>query len=314
MIGVTEEIQQSSRLLRDLAARSHSPRARSPLIANHLNVVLTCLSKTLRDITVHYEDKTISRENRWKKMYQDMQQEADGLTLPQRFILYNHFLNLVRYLLTRDRRLDPAALAQLRAKILDLRRKRDIPDPGQQTLALEPAAATARGVTPPASADQLVPCPPGGAVALPGPGVAVNWCERVFARPPAAQTDTGLDERVEINVPMSPALVAVRPRGRVVMRRSYDDNRFCAKFVLVGSDEEPFVVLRMYKDGGSFVAWRAHNDLVASREGNAVVLRRWSQRQAAWSAWARFAFVHWEGERAKSFFFCARGPKLAFGR
>jgi hypothetical protein len=101
LVGLTEEIRGSSRLLRDLADRSQVHMARIPIVLNYLNVVLPCLCRSLRDITTHYEDKTLSREIRWRKMYHKMTEEAGGLPLPQRFVLYNHFLSLLKLLLTR---------------------------------------------------------------------------------------------------------------------------------------------------------------------------------------------------------------------
>jgi hypothetical protein len=74
---------------------------RVPFMTSYLNVLLPCLSRSLDDITAHYEDKTLSREIRWRKMYNKMTEEAGGLPLPQRFVLYNHFLSLLKQLLTR---------------------------------------------------------------------------------------------------------------------------------------------------------------------------------------------------------------------
>jgi hypothetical protein len=99
--ALTEEIRTSSRLLRDLADRSQVHVSRVAVVLDYLNVVLPCLSRSLRDITSHYEDKALSREIRWRKMYNKMTEEAGGLQLPQRFVLYNHFLVLLRQLLTR---------------------------------------------------------------------------------------------------------------------------------------------------------------------------------------------------------------------
>jgi hypothetical protein len=101
LVGLTEEIRGSSKLLRDLADRSQLHMARIPIVLNYLNVVLPCLCRSLRDITAHYEDKNLSREIRWRKMYHKMTEEAGGLPLPQRFVLYNHFLSLLKLLLTR---------------------------------------------------------------------------------------------------------------------------------------------------------------------------------------------------------------------
>jgi hypothetical protein len=66
-----------------------------------LEVLLPCLGRTLKDIVTYYEDKTLSREIRWRKMYNKMTEEAGGLPLPQRFVLYNHFLTLLKQLLTK---------------------------------------------------------------------------------------------------------------------------------------------------------------------------------------------------------------------
>lgn len=101
LIALAEEIRGSGRLLRGLADRSQVHITRVPIVANYLNVVLPCLSQTLKDIVAHYEDKTLSREIRWRKMYNKMTEEAGGLPLPQRFVLYNHFLSLLKQLLTR---------------------------------------------------------------------------------------------------------------------------------------------------------------------------------------------------------------------
>jgi hypothetical protein len=74
---------------------------RVPVVLDYLNVVLPCLSRSLRDIQTHIDDKTLSREIRWRKLYNKMTEEAGGLPLPQRFVLYNHFLTMLKYLLTR---------------------------------------------------------------------------------------------------------------------------------------------------------------------------------------------------------------------
>lgn len=102
VVALAEEIRSSSRQLRDLSDRSQVHTPRIPIVLNYLNVVLPCLCRSLRDITTFYEDKTLSREIRWRKMYHKMTEEAGGLPLPQRFVLYNHFLSLLKQLLTRS--------------------------------------------------------------------------------------------------------------------------------------------------------------------------------------------------------------------
>ncbi|OLN97137.1 hypothetical protein CCHL11_02245 [Colletotrichum chlorophyti] len=79
------EVRSSSRILRDLADLSQVHFTRVPILLNYLNIVLPCLSKTLRDILNYYDDRTVSRETRWRRMYHRMTQEVNGLPLPQRF-------------------------------------------------------------------------------------------------------------------------------------------------------------------------------------------------------------------------------------
>ena len=101
IIALVEEIRTSGRLLRDLADKSQVHAARASIVASYLDVVLPCLCRTLADIAAFYEDKTVSREIRWRKMYNKMTEEAGGLALPQRFVLYNFFLSMLNQLLTR---------------------------------------------------------------------------------------------------------------------------------------------------------------------------------------------------------------------
>lgn len=101
LFALIQEMRASSQILRELADLSQVYQDRVPIALNHLNVVLPCLSRTLRDITSHYEDRTISRSHRWRKMCQKMAAEVDGITLGQRFLVYNQFLTCLRDLLTR---------------------------------------------------------------------------------------------------------------------------------------------------------------------------------------------------------------------
>ena len=101
LIALAEEIRTTCRLLTDLTARSQLHISRVTILVDHLTVILPCLAKSLRDIMSYYNDKTLTKELRWRKMYNKMTEEAAGLPLPQRFVLYNHFLTLLLQMLTR---------------------------------------------------------------------------------------------------------------------------------------------------------------------------------------------------------------------
>ena len=97
-----DELRVTTRVLRELADLSQVHQDRVPIVLDHLNIILPSLSRSLRDITSHYEDTTLSKQNRWRKMYHVLTKEAEGILLPQRFALYNQFLYSLRALLTRS--------------------------------------------------------------------------------------------------------------------------------------------------------------------------------------------------------------------
>ena len=99
--GLIGEIRPTARYLRDVADKAQVHLGRVPQIIDYLNIILPCLSRTLRDITSHYEDTSRHKESRWRAMYHKMSNELPGTTLPARFIMYNQFLNSLRLLLSR---------------------------------------------------------------------------------------------------------------------------------------------------------------------------------------------------------------------
>jgi hypothetical protein len=140
--AVIEQLQLTSHLLRGLADKSqvYLPH----VMIDYLNVILPCLSRTLRDIMSYYEDKSMNKEYRWRTMYHNMSKELQGTTLPARFVMYNQFLGLLDFMLTRyvpqvnhacqslipspsrDPNFDVNAMEALRTRILQLREARHI--------------------------------------------------------------------------------------------------------------------------------------------------------------------------------------------
>lgn len=101
LTAVIDELQNTSRLLRDLADKSQVHISQVPVMIDYLNVILPCLCRTLRDIMGYYEDKSMSKDNRWRTMYHRMGAELPGTTLPARFVMYNQFLQLLDFMLRR---------------------------------------------------------------------------------------------------------------------------------------------------------------------------------------------------------------------
>jgi hypothetical protein len=129
LMATIEEIRYSSAILRELADLSQIHQDRVPVVLNYLNTVLPCLSRTLRDIKSHYEDKALSRHKRWQKMNHDMAEEVDGIYLAERFHIYKSYLMCLRDLLTRSPNFDLNTLDILGERILKMRETRGIPPP-----------------------------------------------------------------------------------------------------------------------------------------------------------------------------------------
>ncbi|KAM0216617.1 hypothetical protein ACHAPA_007567 [Fusarium lateritium] len=78
LLILMEEIRISGQWLRELAEYSNVHFSRVPVVLDYLEILLPCLSRSLRDITSYYEDRTLTKENRWRKMYHSMTQEAEA--------------------------------------------------------------------------------------------------------------------------------------------------------------------------------------------------------------------------------------------
>lgn len=281
MIGVTVQIRHCSALLWDLARLDGQHRSRVPIVANHFNALRPCLSKTLQDITAYCDNNTITREVRWRKMYHEMKEQAGGISLRQRFILYNDFLSLLLCLLTHDKRFDWGQLEMLWDKIIDIYQPRVRPAQAQLPTATNELIGRQ---------DQVVVVPP--------PREKAHWCERVFAARLSSRTElAGSGERSRVAKPLAPVWDPNRPKGRTVMRRPFDGDRICVRFIL-DAEDAPHVEVRVHGPTSPWYAWKDLHDVWCLREGDALVMRTWSRPKGACKDWAVLHFITWEGESA----------------
>ncbi|KAL6897542.1 hypothetical protein GGI43DRAFT_96601 [Trichoderma evansii] len=121
-----DEIRSTGLLLREVADLSQVHQDRVPLVLDPLNTVLPCLSRSLRDVVTHYENRKLTKENRWRTMFHEMTNEAGGIQLPQQFLVYNYYLTTIRNLLSRSSNFDPDMMEALRLRIMNLREARGI--------------------------------------------------------------------------------------------------------------------------------------------------------------------------------------------
>ncbi|KAI5466230.1 hypothetical protein BGZ63DRAFT_438061 [Mariannaea sp. PMI_226] len=226
---VIEEIRISAQLLRELADQSQVHFTRVPVVLDYLEIILPCLSRSMRDIKSHYEDRTLTRENRWRKMYHTMTDEASGLPLQQRFILYNHFLTLLRELLTRSPNFDLNALESVRLQIMQLRESRQIPPP---PIRVGPM------IRPDAHLDEI------------SITSSVHWAEQIFSLPLPSRTALK-HQRSPFNERQVSLIVYLSPRDRCpyLLMRTY--HLGTPWFSLRGAHE-----LCVERDGSCLQFWR----------------------------------------------------------
>ncbi|POS77013.1 hypothetical protein DHEL01_v204590 [Diaporthe helianthi] len=295
MILLAQEVWQSGRVLRELADRGHVHASRATAVVNHLNVVLPGLSKSLRDIAGYYDDKTVTRELRWRKMYHEMKKEADGMELLHRFQLYNRFLALLVGMLARGGAgrgggektmaapLDRVQVDVLRARIMGLRDRQGLPAPTQSPVAEHMA---------------MVPL---------SPREKPHWAEHVFAHPLSSHTDMHEPQRSHARGPFisaaAAAAAAAAPGGagprlpegaRTLLRRSFDSDRLGLLIVINAADGGPYFVLRVYAGSQQLFSYRGIHEICVHQVGSTLRLKRWSHSIQRPKLWAVLSFVTWE--------------------
>ncbi|KAG7151257.1 hypothetical protein HYQ46_012980 [Verticillium longisporum] len=277
MIAVIEETRGCARILRDLADRGHVHILRVPMTLNYLNLVLPCLSRTLRDMTMYYEDKTVRKEIRWRRMYNKMKDEVEGLPLPQRFVVYNHFLTMVRRLLTQSKNFDFDALDALNNRIMRFRELRGILPPENQAGPVVRREVMA--LTIPVAQE------PNG-----------HWAEQIFSIPLSSRTALKQAKSSTSWGPHTPwgRHLAIPRDPKILFRRPFDNDRLALMVYISPLDQGSYLLLRSFQNGAPWYALRGTHELCISREGGALQLRRWSTTAQCAKAWATLVFKTWE--------------------
>ncbi|KFA66550.1 hypothetical protein S40285_00703 [Stachybotrys chlorohalonatus IBT 40285] len=285
-----EEIRKVSNLLRELADLSQVHQDRVPVTLDHLNIVLPCLSRSLRDITSHYEDKKLTKQNRWRKMYHQMTNEIGGIPLPQRFVLYNQFLTLLRDLLARSPNFDLNASERLRNQILDLRKARGIPPPPVQVGPLVRYDAL------PSTDFGPVSIPVGmHDILLNAVAQAVHWAEHIFSLPLPSRTGFKSQHTSKSLGPHRPwGHLNTPPGSKVLFRRSFNEDKIALIVYLDGRDQCPYFLLRTFHMGGPWYSRYGAHELVIERDHCSLRFKRWSKTEGCSKLWAILHFMTWE--------------------
>ncbi|KAL8414666.1 hypothetical protein RB594_005759 [Gaeumannomyces avenae] len=272
---LTDEIRTTCRLLRELTDRIQVHIDRLPVVLNYLNVFLGCLARSLLDIAKFYDNKTISRETRWRKMYHDMSAEG-GIPLPQRFLMYNHFLSLLVQLITRSPHFDINTLDAIQDRINKLREERGIPPP---------------------------PVPVGPAV---NPQALMqvarrersdHWATEIFSRPlPSRTAISGKPKASMTHGPFANPgeVMRIPSNSKELFRRLFDNNNITVSVYINPFNKTPFMVVSHYQHGQSLFSTKGIHELCIKRSNGRLVLKRWSESAQTGKPWLELAFLTWE--------------------
>jgi hypothetical protein len=98
--AVLREVNNTSRLLRDLYDLFPIYRSRFPLVDHYLDIVLPSIQRTLKDMMLYVDNEGLTPRAQWTIMIDRMNDTAN-LTLASRFVAYNDFLVQLVTLLSR---------------------------------------------------------------------------------------------------------------------------------------------------------------------------------------------------------------------
>ncbi|VUC19871.1 unnamed protein product [Clonostachys rosea] len=274
LTATIEEIRANGGHLRELVDFAQVHRDRVPTLLNFLNILLPCLSRSLRDILFYCVDRSATKKNRWRKMYHHLTAESDGLPLPQRFTLYNYFLKSIRDVLIRSSSFDLNGLENARTKILQLREKRNIPPPPGDVGPQMRSAVLSFEVEP-----------------------VTHWAEQIFSLPlPSRTAMRNQQQSISAGPHQLWGSFWIAENSRILFRRTFNDDRISLTAFEDGYDQSPYLLLRALdpETGSAWFSRRGAHELCVEREGSCLVLKRWSRKDVCIKTWAILNFVTWE--------------------
>ncbi|KAH6606443.1 hypothetical protein Trco_005596 [Trichoderma cornu-damae] len=287
--SLIDEIRTSSLILRELADLSQVHHDRVPLVLDPLNTILPCLSRSLRDITTHYEDRKLTKVNRWRTMFHEMTNEAGGLQLPQRFVVYNHYLTAIRDLLSRSPNFDLSMMETFRLQIMNLREARGIQRTAPPQIQAGPLIIR-YGTIPLADMDP---------VGIFAHNVflmqSIHWAEQIFSLPLPSRSALKGGLPSESFGPHRPwGHLSIPNNSKVLFRRPVDDDKISLIAYSDGRDGSPYLLLRTFYMGGPWFSLRGVHELCIQRENDSIQFKRWSRSENCSKLWALLRFQTWE--------------------
>ncbi|KAG8421037.1 hypothetical protein J3458_002944 [Metarhizium acridum] len=265
------EIGSVARRLRELADIAQVNRDCLAYVLDPLNIVLPCLSKSLRDIKTHYDRCSLSKENRWRNMYHCMKDEVNGLSLPERFNIYYQYATHLRNFLRRT----PSSrykMKSLERRILRLREARGIGPP----CVLQAGPLVLHSGYP----YRLDPI--------------THWAEHIFSSPWPRTPIKNAAQTISLGPHHELGHYDIPMYSKVLLRQSFDGDKVSLIVFLNSQDDCAYLLLRMFKDEKPWFSLRGAHELCIKRRGNSLQFRRWSMNANNSKIWARLCFNAWE--------------------
>ncbi|KAF4335245.1 hypothetical protein FBEOM_10895 [Fusarium beomiforme] len=208
-------------------------------------------------------------------MYHSMTQEAGGLSLPQRFILYNRFLTLLRELLLRSPNFDFNTMECTRLQLMQLREARGIPPPPIRLNST---------IRPDSVLDD-------------DSGIASNihWAEKIFSLPLPSRTPLKHQQSSKAYGPYAPwSQIRMPSDARILFMRSFNERQITLIVYQSSRDRCPYFLLRTFHMGTPWFSLRGAHELCVERNGSSLQFWRWSTSEHCAKMWANLCFMTWE--------------------
>ncbi|KAG5973542.1 hypothetical protein E4U55_000431 [Claviceps digitariae] len=252
------EIRTTARCLRHLADVAQVHRDQIQFVLNHLNTLLPCLSRSLRDLQTHYEDRSRPSRTRWQDMYCVLTDEAGGLPLPMRFATFNRYVLLLRNVLLRSFDVDLVAVESLRGEVIRLREAIGLATPS----VAKPGPVMLRQTRFLYEAD---PTP--------------HWAEHVFSTPLSSKTplaDVGQTKSLGPHKKMGSHNIPMN--SRIYFRQCFDQDNLSLTVFNNSQNNCTYLLLRIQRDSKPWFALRGAHRLCVERHGSSLRFMRWSAK------------------------------------
>ncbi|QLI73627.1 uncharacterized protein G6M90_00g102670 [Metarhizium brunneum] len=275
LADTVKEIASVARRLRELADIAQVNRDCLIYVLDPLNIVLPCLSKSLRDIKAYYDRCSLSKENRWRNMYHCMKDEVNGLSLPDRFKIYYEYATLLRNFLRRT----PSSkykIKSLERRILRLREARGIVQ--ARRVYFKQVRLFSIQDIPHIDWTRLI----------------THWAEHIFSSPWPRTPMKNTAQTISLGPHHELGHYDIPMYSKVLLRQSFDGDKVSLTVFLNSQDDCAYLLLRMFKDEKPWFSLRGVHELCIKRCGDSLRFRRWSMNANNSKIWAKLCFNAWE--------------------